>query len=675
MPLGRTLPALAIVLLSVVATSNSSSADGKAIIATRSIANEERGENWLSSGRTYAEHQFSPLTAIHDGNVSNLGLAWYLDLPGQRTLQSTPLAFAGALYFSGTNGWVFAVEAQTGRLRWSFDPDLTNHSPKNFSFGSNRGVALWGNKVYVATVDGRLLALDTESGAIRWSVQTLDEKGARKIISGAPRAFNGMIIIGNGGYDSTRGYVSAYDAETGRKLWRFYTVPGDPANGFESAAMAMAAKTWPSEWWKRGGHGTVWDSIVCDPQLGRVYIGTASSMAGGAPGDKLFASSIVALDANTGAYIWHYQLNPGDSLDYEANYDATAPIVMADLAIEGKNRRVLMQAPKNGFFYVVDRTDGRLISAQKIGKVTWADRIDMRSGRPVKVSLVKDKVGWVTIWPSGFGAHDWQKMSYHPGTGLVYIPTTNLGMRLGPNSGVVGSGEADEGTGGLLAWDPVGQKERWQVRFANSFWNGGTLATAGNLVFFGTGRGEFIAYNARTGDKLWNFDTGLGINAAPMTYAVDGVQYISLLVGYGGTANESRFADYGWRFNEQPRRLLTFALGKKAPMPSGKPPRFHVNAVDDPAVVVDEKLAKSGAALYDRCGGCHGGNLENYASIAPDLRESPLALSWDGFDAVVRQGVLVAAGMPKFDDLTEDEARAIYMYVRQRSREALRVSH
>lgn len=648
----------------------------EAVVDDRAIADETQGKNWLSSGRTYAEHHFSPLKSIHTGNVSKLGLAWYLDLEGQRTLQATPLAVDGKLFFSGTNGWVFAADARTGRLRWSFDPDLSNHPLKTSRplFGSNRGVAFWKGRVYVATVDGRLVSLDAKTGRMIWSTQTLDEPGMQKIISGAPRAFNGMIFIGHGGYDSTRGYVTAYDAGTGDKLWRFHTVPGDPAKGFESNVMARAAKTWRGEWWKRGGHGVVWDTIVCDPQFNRIYVGTASAMAAGTRGDKLFSASIVALDANTGNYVWHYQVNPGEGLDYETNYDATAPIILADLTIAKKTRKVLMQAPKNGFFYVVDRTNGALISAEKIGKATWASRIDVQSGRPVNNTLLKDKNGRVTVWPSAFGLHDWQKMAFHPGTGLVYIPTAKLGMWFEGEVAGFGSNDPDDGSGSLLAWDPVLQEKRWEVRYPDSLWNGGTLATAGSLVFFGTGRGQLIAYDARTGDQVWSFDAGLGINAAPMSYAVDGVQYISVLVGYGGTANASRLADYGWRFNEQPRRLLTFALDAHAPLPAGKPPRFLVNVIDDPTIVIDEGLAAKGALLYGRCGVCHGINLENFASFAPDLRESALAVSWKGFNAVVREGTLAAAGMPMFGDLSEEEARAIYMFIRRRARETVQTT-
>jgi quinohemoprotein ethanol dehydrogenase len=649
------------------------------IVDGAAIADETQGIDWLSTGRTYAEGHYSPLDQINENNVNQLGLAWFLDLPAQGSLQATPLAVDGALYFSGSNGAVFAVDARDGHIVWQFDPDLIHHFPdsKSVLYGGNRGVAYWLGKVYVGTVDGRLVALDAKTGQIAWSVQTFDDTDARKLISGAPRVFNGKVIIGHGGEAGTRGYVTAYDAENGRQRWRFYTVPGDPAKGFENAAMARAAKTWSGQWWKSGGNGTVWDSIVYDPDFNRIYIGTANGTPGNADvrspghGDNLFVASIVALDADTGHYVWHYQVNPRDSWDY----DATDQMTLADLKIDGKSRKVLMQAPKNGFFYVIDRHTGRLVSAQKYAKATWATRVDLRTGRPIETADAHYEHGPVAVWPSAAGAHDWQSMSFNPITGLVYIPTQKLGMLIGNKSWDLAPRDSDDGTGALLAWDPVAQKRRWEFHF-DTFWNGGTMTTAGNLVFMGTGRGQLAAFNAATGEKLWSFYAGLGINAAPITYVVDGIQYISVLVGYGGSPNYfAKVANYGWHFNEQPRRLLTFALGKQIPLPIGTPPRFTILAVDDATLAISATQAKSGAKVYAlrACARCHGLNLENAASFAPDLRESTAAVDWNAFSAVVREGALVAEGMPRFDDLTDDELRALYMYVRQQARDATRL--
>jgi quinohemoprotein ethanol dehydrogenase len=678
---------------------NTPTARGETVVDGDALADEKPVSNWLSYGRTYSEQHYSPLDSINSDTVSQLGLAWFLDLQGQRSLEATPLAVDGVLFFSGTYGKTFAVDAKSGRRLWEFDPDLPHHFPEKLRMlmGAHHGVAYWRDKVYVGVVDGRLLALDAKTGKIKWSVQTFDDPKARKAISGAPRVFDNTVIIGHGGTEfGTRGYVTAYDAETGRQLWRFYTVPGNPKKGFESAAMAMAAKTWNGQWWHWGGGGTVWDGITYDPEYDRVYLGVGN----GAPvnaairspggGDNLFVCSVVALDAKTGKYIWHYQVNPRDSWDY----DATQQIILANLTIDGKSRRVLMQAAKNGFFYVIDRATGKLISAEKFSKVTWAERIDLKTGRPVEAVNMHYESAPVVIWPSAQGAHNWQPMSFNPGTGLVYIPTMKLAMRIGqPQSDddlrdfendkrryfIVGGVKAelaivdsDDGTGGLLAWDPVAQKKRWEVHYEDSFLNGGTLTTAGNLVFQGTGRGHFFAYDAHTGDRLWSFEVGLGIIGAPIAYEVDRVQYVSILVGYGGAAGiGGKLFDYGWRYNEQPRRLLTFTLGKHTVLPPSSPPRYHVNVVDDPAFVIEPSTAREGFKLYhSTCFLCHGIQLESTGSIAPDLRESALAMSLDAFRSVLHDGPFTGAGMPKYDELSEQDIRAIYMYIRERAREA-----
>jgi len=652
------------------------SAEAETSADTHVIADEKQGANWLSVGRTYSEDRYSPLSSINADNVKQLGLAWYLDLPNQGPLQGTPLAVDGVLYFSGMMGWVYAVDGRTGLLLWQFNPDFAHHvmNRRSVIWNGNRGVAFWKGKVYVGTVDGRLVALDAKTGYVVWSVQTFDETNTLKTISGAPRVFNGKVIIGHGGESGTRGYVTTYDAESGRKLWRFYTVPGNPSKGFENKAMVMAAKTWHGAWWKQGGNATVWDNITYDPDFNRVYLATANgtpvdaNLRGTGGGDNLFVASIVALDADTGRYVWHYQVNPGEMWEY----DATAQMVLADLPIGGTTRKVLMQAPKNGFFYVIDRTDGHLISAEKLGKVTWARRIDLKFGRPVEVSDMRStETGAPTvIWPSAFGMHNWQAMSFDPVKHLVYIPTMKLGMSIGADSADINPREPDDGTASLLAWDPMTQKKRWEVSLGNSFWNGGTLATAGNLVFQGTGSGYFNAYNARSGEQLWSFNVGLGINAAPMTFAVAGVQYVAILVGYGGTINMTRVHDYGWRYAEQPRRLLAFSLGKSVRLPPGQPPRFTVNAIDDPSFVIDAKLAAAGAKVYENCARCHGIEMRNIASFARDLRESAVASTWDGFKSVVQGGTFFPLGMPKFEDLSEQDLRALHMYIRQSAREA-----
>lgn len=631
---------------------------------------DARGANWSSYGRTDSEQFFSPLEAINHGNVKDLGLAWFLDLPGQRALEATPLAVDGVLYFSGTYGKTFAVDAKLGRMLWEFDAQSGKYRPDIFRFsgslGGHRGVAYSKGKVYVGVIDGRLFALDAKNGQVLWSVQTFDDAKGRRAISGAPRVFNGKVIIGNNGDPGARGYVTAYDADSGELRWRFYTVPADPSRGFETDALKFAAGTWHGQWWKSGGNGSVWDSIVFDPEFNRVYFGTANwipespDSVSVPKGDHLFVSSIVAVDADTGKYVWHYQENPRGDWDYDSNM----PIVLADLAILGVSRKVLLHAPKNGFFYVIDRATGKLVSAEKFSKVTWAEKVDIRTGRPIENKNVTD------LWPSFLGAHSWQPMSYSPRTGLVYIPTMKMGMALGSHPL---KHEEDERSATLLAWNPTTQQKMWEVRHEESFWNGGTMSTAGNLVFQGTGRGELAAYNATTGDKLWSFDARLGIVATPIAYEVDGKQYISVLVGYGGAVGLlGKVFDYGWRFNEQPRRLLTFGLGMQTQLPRGLGPRNKVRAVDNPSLVIDAAKAAKGGELYRSawCFFCHGSQLENTGSFAPDLRESALAMKWEAFRSVLREGQLAPLGMPKYEDLSEEDQYAVYLYIRQRARQA-----
>jgi quinohemoprotein ethanol dehydrogenase len=655
--------------------------------------------DWPSYGGSDSEDHYSSLTAINAGDVQRLGLAWSLDLPGERTLEAPPLAVGSVLYFSGTYGKTYAVDGRTGRLLWTFDPDLANHAPEKLRLvmGAHRGVAFWRGKVYVGVVDGRLLALDAATGKPLWTAHTFEEPGARQAISGAPRVFDGKVIIGFGGAEyGTRGYVSAFDASTGELRWRFYTVPGDPAKGFESDAMRLAARTWHGPWWKWGGGGTVWDSITYDPAFDRVYLGTGnggpwnSEVRSPGGGDNWFLCSIVALDARTGAYRWHYQTTPGDEWDF----DATENMVLADLRIDGRPRKVLMQANKNGFFYVIDRAKGTLISADAFTKVTWAKRIDVNTGRPVETTTARyEKDGPVVIWPAIAGGHNFQPMSFNPATGLAYIPTMKLAMSIGPQSpeareslardqrhdfpvlavsAKLASVDPDDGSAGLLAWDPIARRKRWEVHYPHAFWNGGMLTTAGNLVFQGLASGELVAYDATTGQSLWSFNCGLGIVAAPSTYELDGVQYVAILVGYGGSAgNGGRLFDMGWRFGEQPRRLLVFALDRHTALPATAPPRFALRALDDPHLAIDASLAAKGRELYhSTCTGCHGGALQGTGSIAPDLRESQLALQWLSFNAVLQSGI-PSAGMPRYDDLTEEDMRALFMYVRAGAREAL----
>jgi quinohemoprotein ethanol dehydrogenase len=548
----------------------------------------------------------------------------------------------------------------------------------------NRGPAYDGGRVFAATLDGRLQALDARTGRLVWSVESL-LPGTAQMVTGAPRTFRGKVIIGNGGADyGARGYVTAYDQATGQQVWRFYTVPGSPEQNRGDPVMERAAATWSGEYWKTGTGGTVWNGITFDPELNRIYLGVGNAgpynpgLRSPGHGDNLFIASIVALDADTGKYVWHYQENPREAWDYKA----TANMIAATVTINGKQRKVLMQAPTNGFFYVLDRETGKLISAEKIGKVTWADHIDLRTGRPVEAPNIRYETGETTMWPSSLGAHNWQDMAFSPQTGLAYIPYMQLGVRFwtnpGPNDtlfgGVVFSAVAqdeDDGKGALLAWDPVTQKPRWRVPYA-FMWNGGPMATAGNLVFQGTADGWFSAYDAASGKRLWRFNAGLGIIARPISYAVQGRQYVSVLVGYGGNIFSVKHTSAGWKYGAQMRRLLTFALDGKAVLPPSPPADPVVHPLDDPAYAIVEGDLVVGRELYSaNCGLCHGMDVVSGHLVAPDLRESTVALDPNALWTVLHEGALMQRGMPRFERLSRADADKIYNYVRTTAREAL----
>jgi quinohemoprotein ethanol dehydrogenase len=644
--------------------------------------------DWTNTGGPLDESGFSRLEQINKANVGKLGLAWSLDLEGEVSLEATPLAVDGVLYFPGSNCKVYAVDAVSGKVLWTYDPQIWKRSPGKFrsNFGVNRGLAYADGRLFLGALDGHLTALEASTGKVLWEVQTVPEKSLHTI-TGAPRVFNGKVIIGNAGADATmRGFVTAYDQKTGKQAWRFYTVPASPEQNAGDPVMEMAAKTWTGEYWKiGGGGGTVWNGITFDPELNRIYLGVGNAgpynpkVRNPGGGDNLFVASIVALDADTGKYIWHYQQNPNESWDYKA----TANMIAATLTIDGRRRKVLMQSPTNGFFYVIDRETGKLISAEKTGKVTWADHIDLKTGRPVEAPNIRYETGETTMWPSMIGSHNWQAMSFNPKTGLVYIPYMQLGAvystKVGPGDfsfgGMTARGYKDpsdpnDGKGALLAWDPVHQKARWKVPL-ETIWNGGTLSTAGDLVFQGAADGYFSAYDAVSGARLWRFNAGLGIIAAPISYTAKGRQYVSVLVGYGGTtAALSDFLNVGWKYGAQPRRLLTFAVGGKATLPPSPPRDMAVHPVDDPSLVLDEADVKTGRALSIACIACHGIGLKAAGAPAPDLRESQIALTREGLWAVVHEGALKERGMPQFD-FTENQVKQLHAYIRATAREAL----
>jgi quinohemoprotein ethanol dehydrogenase len=623
-------------------------------------APDARNQDWLSYGRDYYEQRFSPLDQITDQNVAKLGLAWQFETATNRGLEATPLVVDGVMYATGSWSVTYAIDARTGKQLWKYDPEV-HRKYDNIACCDvvNRGAAFYKGRVYVGVLDGRLAAIDAASGKVAWQTTTVDQNQPYTI-TGAPRIAKGKIIIGNGGAEyGVRGYVSAYDAETGKLAWRFYTVPGDPSKPQENKALERALPTWQgTDWWKYGGGGTVWDSIVYDPEVNLLYVGTGNGSTwnrhvrspGG--GDNLYLCSILAINPDNGELVWHYQTTPGDTWDYTS----VQPMMLADLPIGGRTRKVIMQAPKNGFFYVLDRATGELLSADKYVEVNWASHVDMKTGRPVENPGADYKDKGTYIRPGPLGGHNWQAMSFSPKTGLVYLPAQDNGRyfeqqsKWNPAEFKPMNGDPTQGLlpynlalapiernlekyeipykGRLLAWDPVARKPRWTVEYG-SYWNGGTLATAGNLVFQGTAAGDFIAYNATTGEKLWSSWATTGVLAPPITYSIDGKQYVSVMAGWGG-AFSKKHVSYG--------RLLTFALGGTATLPSKPRPRT-VTAIANNAT--SQQIA-AGSKLYATyCVRCHGG-----ATILPDLRRSTPAVI-NGLPQIL-DGALAERGMPRF---------------------------
>lgn len=651
----------------------------------------EKNVNWLSYGNKYDEQRYSSLKQITLENVSQLKVDWELNIPDAIQFVGPPLAVEGILYFSGDRAIVRAVDGRTGQLLWTYDPKIGKESPRKTAQGwnTNRGVAYLNGKVFVGATDGRLIALDAKTGEEVWSKRTFPIT-ARKSITGAPRAFKNMVIIGHGGAEyGTRGYMTAYHAETGEKMWRFYTVPGNPADGFENAAMEMAAETWHGDWWKMGGGGTVWNALTYDEELDQLYIGVGNGdpwdydLRSEGKGDNLFLGSVVALNPNNGEYIWHYQMTPGERWDYKSTMD----MVLADLVIDGKPRKVLMQAPTNGFFYILDRTDGELLSAEKYTKSTWAERIDMETGRPVLTDAAEYRTGKKLMYPSPFGGHNWQAMAYSPDTELVYIPHMLMGatyevghkpdfrddfMAIGLYTGYP-LVEPEDGSGSLLAWDPKQQKVAWNKPL-DSFWNGGVLATKGGLVFQGTGGGKFAAYNAKTGQSLWDIDVQRGISSPPVTYTIDGTQHVTLLVGWGGLASFGLpvFTKEGWKYKDKGLRLISFSLVGKNELRHLDTRRYEFQPADAGDEVIDEQSAARGNLLYhySSCSVCHGGGVVSSGAAAPDLRESQGSMDLDYFREIVSGGALTSNGMPQFKDLSDQELKDIHEYIREQTKSA-----
>jgi quinohemoprotein ethanol dehydrogenase len=658
-------------------------------------------ENWDAYGRDSTEQRFSPIEEINTSNVTKLGLTAAYEMRDGRGVEATPLEVDGTLYVTSAWSIVYALDAVTGKERWVFEPKVDRAvGVKACCDAVNRGVAYADGKVFVAALDGRLIAIDAKTGAQLWSTQTIDDPNGNYVITGAPRVARGLVFIGNSGADlGVRGYMGAYDAATGKQVWRFYTVPGDPAKGPDGAAsdsiMPQMRKTWTGKFWTQGGGGTVWDSITYDEALDRIYIGVGN----GSPwnqqirspqgGDNWLLASIVALDRRTGRYLWHYQTTPGDTWDSTA----TASIILTNITVEGKPHRVLMQAPKNGFFYVIDRDTGKLLSAKNIvpmaktadtpkgAPISWAYGVDMKTGRPMENPEARYLDGKTAlVHPTGMGAHTWQPMAYSPQTGLAYIPAQDFAASFthDPNyrptanaraSGLVSSGAipkdaklrtsfAGRVNARLIAWNPATQKEAWSVPhgFAG---NGGVLATAGGLVFQSAATGVFSAYDAATGERIWNFDAQATAQGGPITYRIGGTQYIAIAIGNGGSHWLAGGLTSPQRKGPPTGRVLIFKLG-------GSAAYAHVDTtLADipifPDIAFSPEQIDRGARKYATfCAACHGFGAIS-GQVTPDLRRSSTLTN---FHAIVKGGALLQNGMPKFgDELPDADVEAIRAFI------------
>ena len=657
---------------------------------------EEASGNWPQHGLSHSEQRFSPLNSINQTNIGDLKLAWYFDLPEQRGQEATPLVIDGVMYTTSAWSHVIALDARTGKQLWHFDPEVPKSTGvKGCCDAVNRGVAFLDGRVFVGTLDGRLIALDAKTGNPIWSTLTVDQ-AKNYTITGAPRAVNGNVFIGNGGAEyGVRGYISAYDVNNGNLIWRFYTVPGAPDDPTGTEPVAAQTDTWNGNWWKLGGGGTVWDSMAYDPETNLLYFGVGNgtpwnpNIRTAGEGDNWFLSSIVAVNADTGEYRWHYQTTPTEAWDFTA----TQHMILADMVIGGELRKVLMQAPKNGFFYVLDRITGKLISAEPFVPVTWASHINMESGRPV---VNPQAQYWITgkpalVSPSWMGGHNWHPMSYSNNTGLIYLPVhetafpylaqddqtpSKLAVNLGVDTRIAGFPDdpavieqiKKATKGRLIAWDPIRQQEAWRVDYPGA-WNGGVLSTAGGLVFQGSATGFLNAYSEKDGQKLWEFAAQTGIVAPPVSFEVAGEQYISVSAGWGGifplmTGPLVKDATVNEPINRS--RILTFKLQGQAKLPVIQ--EQVRNMPDYSEVRTDSLSVELGLTIYDRyCTNCHGTGAVG-GGVIPDLRYSPLLSSSEAWQQVVIEGILNDRGMIGFgEELSLDDAETVRQYIINRT--------
>ncbi len=635
---------------------------------------------WMMVGGTYDERHYSPLNEINRDNVSELNLAWYADYDINLSQQGTPLYIDGVIYVSTAWSMVNAFDARTGELLWHYDPQTNREIVTKVCCGIvNRGIAAYEGKIYLGTLDGYIVAINADTGEEEWRKLTVDPD-AQYTITSAPRIIKGQVLIGNSGSEKTaRGYLGAYDAETGEDLWRVYTVPGNPELGFETPQMEMAAATWSGQWWELGGGGTVWDAIVYDELNDLVIFGTGN----GTPwdqrardpegGDNLFVASILAVDADTGEYAWHYQTTPGDTWDY----DAMSPMMLLDLEVDGEERHVVVQPNKNGFLYMLDAGSGELLRGYPFTEVNWATGIDMDTGRPIEVPEARyDFENIYNLAPGVQGGHGWHANAWNPETGYIYIATqrayfamqsdanftpnpagNNLAINMGANFAYYRDNPdaPREFVGYVSAWDPVTGEEIWRSE-ENEGPTGGVLSTGGGLVFSGGGNNtnEFRAYDTVTGEKLWSFDTQTGMVAAPITFEMDGKQYIAASVGINQAGNY---------FAPNYSRLLVFSLGGDAQLP--QPLTYTPRELNPPALTASQDVVASGGQLYGQyCSVCHGIGGQQRGANFPNLMVSPMLHSQDAFDQVVLEGIRADKGMVSFaDQFSNEESEAIRWFI------------